>query len=118
MAEDIEINRLIVTELLSDSGYMIESAENGQQAIDMYKADPGKYSLILMDINMPETDGYTATQVIRSLDIPGSAEIPIIAMTANVFQDDIDKCFEAGMNDHISKPIDVGELTSKLDKYR
>ena len=117
IVEDVELNRMIVEEMLASAGFVMEFAENGRQAIDMYKASPGKYSLILMDINMPEVDGYTATQSIRALDIPGSADIPIIAMTANVFQQDIDKCLAAGMDDHIGKPLDVGVLLNKIYKY-
>jgi CheY-like chemotaxis protein len=117
IAEDVEINRIIVGEMLSDTGLTIEYAENGQQALDMYKENPGKYSLILMDINMPEMDGYTATRHIRALDITESANIPIIAMTANVFQEDIDQCLEAGMNDHLGKPLDLEEVLAKMRPY-
>jgi CheY-like chemotaxis protein/anti-sigma regulatory factor (Ser/Thr protein kinase) len=117
IAEDVELNRMIVEEMLASTGFAVEFAETGQHAIDMYKANPGRYNLILMDINMPEVDGYTATQHIRALDIPGSTDIPIIAMTANVFQQDIDKCLEAGMNDHIGKPLQASILMSKLNKY-
>jgi CheY-like chemotaxis protein len=118
IVEDVEINRLIVEEMLSETGLVVECAEDGRVAVDMYKADPDRYCLILMDINMPEMDGYTATRHIRA----ESADIPIIAMTANVFQEDIDKCLSTGMNDHIGKPIDAGLLVSKvcehLEKHR
>jgi CheY-like chemotaxis protein len=117
IAEDVEINRIIVGEMLADTGLAIVYAENGQQAIDMYKENPGKYSLILMDINMPEMDGYTATRHIRTLDVAESANIPIIAMTANVFQEDIDQCLEAGMNDHIGKPLILDEVLAKMRTY-
>jgi PAS domain S-box-containing protein len=117
VAEDVEINRVIVEEILSDTGLAIDFAENGRQAVDLYKANPYKYNLIFMDINMPEMDGYTATRLIRASGALGSAAIPIIAMTANVFQADIDKCLEAGMNDHIGKPINVNELMTKLAMY-
>lgn len=117
LAEDVEINRIIVQEMLSDTGLNIECAGNGRQALNMYKAQPDKYGLILMDINMPEVDGHTATRLIRALDNTGAAVIPIIAMTANVFQEDVERCLEAGMNDHIGKPVDADELISKIDNY-
>ena len=117
IAEDIEINREIMTAVLEETGVSIDYAETGTQAVSMFKADHGKYAAILMDINMPELDGYEATQQIRALDIGAAAEIPIIAMTANVFKEDIDKCLASGMNDHTGKPIDAGELFEKLKKY-
>jgi len=83
----------------------------------MYAADPDRYDLILMDINMPEMDGYEATRRIRALDAAGARDIPIIAMTANVFKEDVDKCIESGMNEHTGKPIDAAALLVVLNKY-
>jgi PAS domain S-box-containing protein len=117
LAEDVEINREIVFSLLEDTGAGIDSAENGRQAVDMFQANPSKYGIILMDIHMPEMDGYEATRRIRALDIERAKTIPIMAMTANVFREDIEKCLAVGMNDHLGKPIDVDELIKKLKQY-
>ena len=117
IAEDIEINQEIMAAVLEDTKCTIDFAFNGQEAVTMFCDKPEKYDLILMDIQMPEMDGYTATRTIRSLDIENATEIPIIAMTANVFREDIDACLDAGMNDHIGKPIDTDVLLDKLGKY-
>ncbi|MCL2425939.1 MAG: response regulator [Oscillospiraceae bacterium] len=117
VAEDIEINREIMSAVLEDTGVCIEYAENGKLAVSMFCEHPEKYSLILMDINMPEMDGYEATRQIRANGLPESHSVPIIAMTANVFKEDIDKCLDAGMNDHTGKPIDANELFDKLSKH-
>jgi len=117
IAEDVDINREVISAILSQTKLSIEYADNGQAAVSMYSANPGKYDLILMDINMPEMDGYEATRQIRALEKEGESEIPIIAMTANVFKEDIEKCLESGMNDHIGKPIDADDLFSQLSKY-
>ena len=117
LAEDIEINREIVLELLKSTNLSIECAENGLAAVNLFTESPDKYDMILMDIQMPEMDGYEATRKIRALDIPKAKTIPIIAMTANVFREDIEKCLEAGMNDHVGKPLDFYELISKLRRY-
>jgi len=117
IAEDIDINREIMSAILEESGAAVEFAENGQMAVSMFIANPGKYDLILMDINMPEMDGYEATRQIRAFDSEASAVIPIIAMTANVFKEDIEKCIASGMNAHTGKPIDANELFEKLNQY-
>ncbi|MDR0197099.1 MAG: response regulator [Oscillospiraceae bacterium] len=119
LVEDIEINREIVMALLADTGLKIDCAENGRAALKAMKANPGKYDLVLMDMEMPEMDGLEATRRIRGLTESGvnASGVPIIAMTANVFKEDINNCFEAGMNDHLGKPIDMGELSVKLRKY-
>jgi len=117
IAEDIEINREIMSAVLEDTGVNIDYAENGKLAVSMFCENPNKYSLIMMDINMPEMNGYDATRQIRALDLAEARDIPIIAMTANVFKDDIDKCIESGMNDHTGKPISANELFDKLSKY-
>ena len=121
LAEDVEINREIVLSLLEDSSIVIDCAVNGLEAVEKYKKDPQKYGLILMDIHMPEMDGFEATRQIRAIEKgknSGAARpIPIIAMTANVFKDDVDKCLAAGMTSHLGKPIDLQELNKHLDKY-
>ena len=117
IAEDVEINREIVVALLEPMLLTIDCAENGAQAVDMFIENPGRYDMILMDVQMPEMDGYEATRRIRSLDIPRAKTIPIIALTANVFKEDIEKCFATGMNDHLGKPIDSDELHEKLEQY-
>ncbi|MDR3185511.1 MAG: response regulator [Christensenellaceae bacterium] len=117
LAEDIEINREIVVDLLSDTGITIDCAENGIIAYDMFEANPEKYEMIFMDIHMPEQDGYEATRRIRAIDNNFAKKVPIVAMTANVFREDIEKCLSAGMNDHIGKPIDFAEVLEKLFKY-
>ncbi len=114
LAEDIEINREIVSALLQHTGVTIVTAENGQEAVDMFKADPGLYDMIFMDIHMPEVDGYEATRMIRSLDMPEARTVPIVAMTANVFREDIERCLASGMNDHVGKPIDMDEIIAKM----
>jgi signal transduction histidine kinase/ActR/RegA family two-component response regulator len=117
VAEDIDINREIVTALLEPTGVKIENATNGREAFEMFKADPRQFDLILMDVQMPEMDGFEATRSIRSMDNDWAKKIPIIAMTANVFREDIEKCLAAGMVDHIGKPIDIDIVMSVLQKY-
>jgi len=114
LADDVEINREIVITMLEPTLVAIDSAENGAEAFRMFNEAPEKYDVILMDVQMPEMDGYEATQCIRALDIPNAKTIPIIAMTANVFQEDIEKCLKSGMNDHIGKPLDLNEMLNKL----
>jgi CheY-like chemotaxis protein len=117
LAEDVEINREIVIGLLEPTMVEIECAENGREAVDMFRAAPDKYDMIFMDIQMPELDGYEATRQIRALDARRAKMVPIIAMTANVFREDVEKCFEAGMNDHIGKPFDIETVMDKLKIY-
>jgi len=117
ITEDIEINREIIEAILEETGIVIHHAENGRDAVNMFRETPDKFDLIFMDINMPEMDGYEATRQIRSLDLGRSKNIPIVAMTANVFQEDVDKCLESGMNDHIGKPIDSENLFRVLRHY-
>ena len=117
IAEDVEINREIMSALLEETKVAIEYAENGELAVSMFCEAPEKYDLILMDINMPLMDGYEATRRIRALDTAAAKDVPIIAMTANVFREDIEKCLESGMNDHTGKPIDASKLLGLLDKY-
>jgi len=117
LAEDVEINREIVVSFLEDFRLEITEAENGQRAFDIFAANPEKYDLIFMDIQMPVVNGYDSTRMIRSLDHPHAKAIPIIAMTANVFKEDIDLCLAAGMNDHIGKPLNLHEVIIILNKY-
>lgn len=118
LVEDNELNLEIATELLSYTGVEIESAENGQIAVDMFKArGEGYYDLVFMDIQMPVMNGYDAAVNIRALDRRDSGTVPIIAMTANAFSDDISKAREAGMNDHISKPAELEKLVEALKKW-
>ncbi|MCL1829941.1 MAG: response regulator, partial [Oscillospiraceae bacterium] len=117
LVEDVEINREIVMTLLEPTMITIDNAEDGVEAIEMFTAAPEQYDLIFMDIQMPNMDGYEATQRIRALDIPNAKTIPIIAMTANVFREDIEKCIDSGMDDHVGKPINIEDLLSKLHSY-
>jgi signal transduction histidine kinase/ActR/RegA family two-component response regulator len=118
LAEDVEINREIVISLLEQARLNIECAENGMEAVHKFNEAPEKYSLIFMDIQMPEMDGYEATRRIREAEAKnGRLKTPIIAMTANVFKEDIEKCLKAGMTGHIGKPLDIDELFGILRKY-
>lgn len=117
LAEDIDINREIVLALLSETKVNVTCAENGKQAFELFAQEPDKYSLILMDIQMPIMDGYEATRRIRALGFEKAQEIPILAMTANAFSSDVQLCIDAGMNGHISKPIDIEVLFSRLSTY-
>jgi signal transduction histidine kinase/DNA-binding response OmpR family regulator len=117
LAEDVEINREIVLALLEPTGLAIDCAENGKEAVRMFSENPGCYDIIFMDVQMPEMDGFEATRRIRSFDHPRAREIPIVAMTANVFREDVEKCLAAGMNDHVGKPLDMEDVLSKLRKF-
>jgi CheY-like chemotaxis protein len=118
LAEDVEINREIVISLLESSELEIDCAVNGVEAINMYTASPENYDLILMDMQMPEIDGLEATRHIRKFEIENTRKhIPIVAMTANVFKEDIERCMEAGMNDHIGKPLDFDDVIKKLNNF-
>jgi len=117
LVEDVEINREIVLSLLEDFRMEITEAEDGKQAVDRFVAAPDKFDLIFMDIHMPGLDGYESTKLIRAFDHPRAKTVPIIAMTANVFKEDIDKCLAVGMNEHIGKPLNFYEVTAVLKKY-
>ena len=109
------MNREIACEILEEYGFVIETAEDGTVAVEKMKnAAPGQYDLILMDIQMPLMDGYEATRRIRAMSDPAIAGIPIIAMTANAFEEDRQLALAAGMNEHIAKPIDVPRLMKTL----
>jgi CheY-like chemotaxis protein len=134
LAEDVDINREIVKTILEPTGVLIDEAENGRIALEQFTANPSDYDLILMDIQMPGMGGYESTRLIREFEtkhkkkmefasqtpaqLSGFPEgIPIIAMTANVFKEDIEQCIAAGMNDHIGKPLDFDALLALLEKY-
>lgn len=111
MAEDIDINAMIATKLLSGKGCAVERARDGVECVDMLlKAKPGYYDLVLMDIQMPNMDGYKAAQTIRAFRDKEKARIPILALTANAFKEDCDKAAEAGMDGHIAKPLDAAKM--------
>ena len=117
LAEDVEINREIVLTLLEPTGIKIDCALNGAEAVKCIEDAPDQYDMIFMDVQMPVMDGLEATRHIRALDFAKAREIPIVAMTANVFREDVELCIEAGMNDHIGKPINFNEMLSKLRKF-
>jgi CheY-like chemotaxis protein len=117
LVEDVEINREIVLALLEPTNLTIDCAENGAIAVKMFMDNPSKYEMIFMDLQMPEMDGYSATKNIRASKIDWAKEIPIVAMTANVFKEDVEKCLAVGMNDHIGKPLDFNEVIGMLKKY-
>lgn len=118
LVEDNELNREIAAEILQESGLEIDTAEDGTIAVQkMLQAKPGEYDLILMDIQMPVLDGYEATKQIRKSAKPEMADIPIIAMTANAFEEDRNKAFKVGMNGYIAKPIDVSSMMETLKKF-
>jgi signal transduction histidine kinase/AmiR/NasT family two-component response regulator len=127
LAEDVEINREIVLSILEPLGLEIDEAENGREAFDKFVSDPAAYDLIFMDIHMPELDGYEATRLIRAKEAElraapasgpeGSAGVPIIAMTANVFKEDIERCLAAGMNGHLGKPLNFDAVLIVLRQY-
>lgn len=118
LAEDNELNWEVASELLSDLGVELDWAEDGQICLDKFqKSSAGHYDAILMDIRMPHMTGYEATKAIRGINHPDALSIPIIAMSADAFSDDIQHCLECGMNAHIAKPIDVIELTRLLKRY-
>jgi len=117
ITEDIEINREILISLLEDTELIIDCAKNGVEALNMIEAAPHKYDLVLMDLMMPQMGGLEATRLIRALPALQGTDLPIIAMTANVFKDDIEECLRAGMNDHLGKPLDIDKVFEKLHHY-
>ena len=115
LVEDNELNQEIARTILEEVGLIIDTADDGTEAVERIKTVPaGTYDLILMDIQMPVMDGYEATRAIRALDDPARANIPIVAMTANAFEEDRQRAFDAGMNGHVPKPIDIPKLMETL----
>ena len=118
LAEDNDLNWEIAEELLSELGLIMERAENGKICADRFAAsEPGWYDAILMDIRMPVMTGYEATAAIRAMERPDARTIPIIAMSADAFSEDVKHCLDCGMNAHVAKPIDIGEIARLLEKY-
>ena len=115
LAEDIDVNAIIATKLLSSKGCIVERARDGVECVNMLlKANEGYYDLVLMDIQMPIMDGYQAARSIRSFDNVKKASVPILAMTANAFREDCEKAAEAGMDGHIAKPLNAGDMFRKI----
>jgi len=115
LAEDNEMNQMIAQAILTEFGLDVEIANNGQEALDMMKETPaGTYNIILMDIQMPVMDGYKAARLIRALDEKAKANIPIVAVTANAFEEDRKLALEAGMNGHLAKPYDIPRMLETL----
>jgi CheY-like chemotaxis protein/two-component sensor histidine kinase len=116
VAEDIDINYEILTIMLEDSGLIIERAKNGQEALDIIVAEPDKYDIVFMDLQMPKMGGLEATRLIRALH-SGQKRLPIIAITANVFKDELEICSLAGMDGYLTKPFDFNNITEVLRKH-
>ena len=117
IAEDIEINREIISVLLEPTHITIDFAEDGRLAYDMFSANPQSYDIIFMDLHMPRIGGLEAAAMIRALDAPEAKSVPIIAMTADVFHEDIEKCLAVGMNGHLGKPVEIQEVLLMLNKH-
>ncbi|MCL2866873.1 MAG: ATP-binding protein, partial [Clostridia bacterium] len=117
LAEDIDINREILLAVLEETSIEVDCAANGREALEMVKANPVKYDIIFMDLQMPMMDGLEATRAIRALPQMKDNAVPIVAMTANVFKSDIEHCLDAGMNDHLGKPLDIQRVMETLRKY-
>ncbi len=117
IVDDININQEVITTILEETGLSFDCVYDGIEAVDIFRKQGAQYSAILMDVQMPRLDGLSATQAIRSSGFPNSKEIPIIAMTANAFKEDVKKCLDAGMNSHIAKPISIGELLNVLSEF-
>ncbi len=117
IAEDMKVNREVIMTLLKPTEAELVTAEDGLEVLEMFAADPEGIDLIFMDIQMPHLDGLEATRRIRALDNAAAKKVPIIAMSANVFREDVEQCIEAGMNDHIGKPINIDEVLQRLRKY-
>ena len=118
LVEDIDLNREIAREILGMTGILMEEAENGKEALDKFSASaPGYYDLILMDVQMPMMNGYEATAAIRALEREDAGSVPIVAMTANAFAEDVQDAKKAGMNAHLAKPFDLEKLLEVLRQY-
>ena len=119
LAEDNALNREFVTERLRKNGAIVTEAENGKVAYDIFrKGKEGAFDVILMDLMMPEMDGYTAAKLIRLLGREDARRIPIVALTANAYREDVGVCVAAGMNDHLEKPLDMDRTLRVIARYR
>ena len=117
VVDDIEVNRIILVKILSSLGADCDTAVNGQEATEKFTSSlPGEYDLILMDVQMPVMDGYEATKAIRNSSHPLAKTVPIIAMTANAFVDDVRDAIESGMDAHIAKPVQIDNLKSTIQQ--
>ena len=118
LAEDNELNAEIASALLTECGAEVEHAEDGQIALELFeKSPPGYYQAVLMDLRMPNKNGFEATEAIRKLQRADAHTVPIIAMSADAFAEDVQRCLAAGMNAHVPKPIDMDLLLKTLSKY-
>ncbi len=118
LVEDNDLNLEVARFILEDSGAFVFTAKDGKEAVNLIKnSAEGEFDLILMDLIMPVMNGYSATKIIRSMERTDTPKIPIIAMSANAFEQDIQKSLEAGMNEHIAKPLNVSKLLSILNKW-
>ncbi|MCL2183964.1 MAG: ATP-binding protein [Chitinispirillia bacterium] len=117
LAEDVDVNREIIASLVEPTLLEVDCAANGREAVAKFERAPDRYDMILMDVQMPEMDGYEATRRIRESGHAKGKTVPIIAMTANVFREDVDKCLESGMDGHIGKPVHIDEFFGVLLKY-
>ena len=116
--EDNELNREIAQFILEHTGITVVNAENGKEAVEIFKAsEQGEFDFILMDVMMPVMDGLEATRIIRKMERPDAVQIPIVAMTANAFSDDRKRCKEAGMTEHLAKPLNSEKMIAKLRLY-
>ena len=118
LVEDNELNREIAQFILEHTGITVVNAENGKEAVEIFKAsEQGEFDFILMDVMMPVMDGLEATRIIRKMERPDAVQIPIFAMTANAFSEDRKRCKEAGMTEHLAKPLNSEKMIAKLRLY-
>ena len=117
IVDDVEINREILISLLEPTGISIVCADHGKDAIDKYLESDGSYDLIFMDVQMPVMDGYEATEKIRASNLKDARRLPIVAMTANVFKEDVERCLASGMNDHLGKPVNIEDIIAKIKRW-
>ena len=116
VVEDNELNREIAVDLLEEAGFLVETAEDGAEAVEKVRSSrPGYYTLVLMDLRMPVMDGHSAARAIRALENPDLANVPIVALSANTFDEDRKQSAECGMNAHLAKPLDVDRLLELID---
>jgi CheY-like chemotaxis protein len=117
LVEDVDFNREVIVALLRKTGLEIDEAEDGREAVKKVKAAPERYDLVFMDLQMPKMDGLEATRRIRALDSEYAKKLPIVALTANTFKEDVEKCFAAGMDGHLGKPLNMKDIIAVMKKY-